>query len=209
MNEKRTKNKIIIDVYTAKIPDNVTFSSVFPPLREEELKSTLNKKVKTEKYCAWKLLEYGLKQSFGLNITDLKFSKTRSGKWVCDKCYFSISHSKNLIAVALSTFPVGIDCQLVRPANEKAIARFLTKSEKKILESLTDSIKNEYLISAWSKKESAYKCSAKNKFIPSKIDTSKLEIVEKTIVLDNDKYLLNVSKKRAKEIRYFEHVNFE
>ena len=198
--------KTVSDVYIAFMPKNVNLTTVFPKDREKEILSTESEKVKREKYCAWKLLEYALMRTFGYKITDLNFSKTADGKWLCDKCYFSISHSKDLVTVAVSKNPIGVDLQLIKKPKYGAIEHVLTNSEKKALNSLTDEQKNEYLIFVWSKKESAFKCAINGKFLPSKIDTNKFNFAQKTLTINGDNYVLNTCTEFKENIRYFDNV---
>ena len=50
--------------------------------------------------------------------------------------YFSLSHCKEAIAVAISDLPVGIDVESIRPAKEELIARVMSEEEKRKVESV-------------------------------------------------------------------------
>ena len=77
MVEKENTNNLIADVYTYAIPNSYAFSTLYPPIRQSEIESTTNEKVKAEKYFAWKLLEYALNDAFGYNVKDLTFTKSK------------------------------------------------------------------------------------------------------------------------------------
>ncbi len=201
-------NLPIADVYTAIIPESVEYLEVYPSLRQEEISSITNEKVKKEKYCAWKLLEYALMRTFGYKLSDLEFTKTEDGKWLSNKCYFSISHSNNLVAVAVSKKPIGVDCEIIREPKTGAIERVLSRAEKKALKSIEPTKKTEYLLSVWSKKESAFKRMVKGKFLPSKINTFKYDFAQKTVEVNGDLYTLNICSEFNKNIRYFERIDF-
>ena len=65
----------IADVYVAAIPDVTALTELYPPERQAELDAVTNDRVKTEKWCVWKLLEYALERSFGYKMKDMTFSK--------------------------------------------------------------------------------------------------------------------------------------
>ncbi len=201
-------NLPIADVYTAVIPDR-DIGELTTKLRQDEILSVKNDKVKRQKYYAWKLLEYALMRTFGYKISDLNFTKTESGKWCTDKCYFSISHSRDLVAVAVSKKPIGVDCELIAEPKPNAIERVLRRAEKKQLKRVGENQKTEYLITAWSKKESAFKYIGEGKFLPSKIDTTKFSYAQKIVALGNDNYTLNTCTNYNKNVRYFEMINLE
>ena len=55
----------ILDVYVAHIPETCDFKGVLPLARREEIESCASLSVRRQKYAVWKLLEYGLQQTFG------------------------------------------------------------------------------------------------------------------------------------------------
>lgn len=182
-----------VRVYTATIPEKCNITDVLPEERNAEIKSTNNKKVKAEKFYAWKLLEYAVFDAFGFLIDKLNFTKTVSGKWVCDKFYFSISHSNNLVAVSLSKTPVGIDVDKFEKP-KKDITRIFSASERIEFDKLIDEQKWQYLITSWVMKESVYKMKGEGAFLPSKIDTSNVNTVIEKMNLNNETYIFFDSK---------------
>ena len=95
-------------------------------LRNEEIKSTTNAKLKLQKYYAWKVLEYAIKNDFNLNPLDVDFTKNANGKWKCSNFHFSISHSENAVCVSISTKQTGVDVQVKQKS-------FINGFEKSIL----------------------------------------------------------------------------
>ena len=81
-------------------------------IRDEEILSCNNQTVKKQKFFVWKLLLKGLELS-GINADEIEFFKEPSGKWTADKIHFSLSHSKNALAVAISSSPVGVDIEKI------------------------------------------------------------------------------------------------
>lgn len=197
----------IADVYTATIPENDVFSDLYPQKRNDEIQAVSNNLVKREKYYAWKLLEYALNRTFGYKIEKLDFTKTEKGKWCCDKCFFSISHSNSAVAVAVSKKPIGVDIEIIRPHKSEVITKVFTENELKEYSESED--KNRFLITAWSKKESIFKKESETNFFPKKIETSMTETAVKYVILNGEEYVLTTSTPWEKTIRYFENIPLE
>lgn len=66
-----------------------------------------------ESLFAWWILQYLAKE--WLNISDLHVTFNENGKPIFEQFYASISHSKGVVAVAISTKEVGIDIEKVVP----------------------------------------------------------------------------------------------
>lgn len=56
------------------------------------------------------LLERMIKRIYGKDRFEIKYNK--NGKPLCDFCFFSISHSGDFAAVAVSDEPIGVDIQI-------------------------------------------------------------------------------------------------
>ena len=56
------------------------------------------------------LLERMIKRLYGKERFEIKYN--RNGKPLCDFCFFSISHSGDFAAVAVSDDPIGVDIQI-------------------------------------------------------------------------------------------------
>ncbi len=182
----------IVDVYTAIIPKEVEFSKVYPEERQQEIDSCSNERVKKEKLVAWKLLEYALKDKYSINICDVNFQKDVSGKWSCDRCSFSISHSNDLVVVAVSDNAVGVDVERVKAVNEKAIIKVLNPNELILLNETKKDDRIAFLITKWVQKECIFKAETQQKFCPSKIDTTKYSVKIKSLSIGEDDYVLGV-----------------
>ena len=74
--------------------------------------------------------------------------------YLTDGRYLSITHTKNMAAIAISIFPVGIDLEHYQEKIKKIAARFLHQEESKDY-SRTDNI--EFLTQIWTAKEAIYK----------------------------------------------------
>ena len=74
--------------------------------------------------------------------------------FLTDGRYLSITHTKNMAAIAISVFPVGIDLEHYQEKIKKIATRFLHKEESKD-HFKTDNI--EFLTQIWTAKEAIYK----------------------------------------------------
>ena len=202
---EKIKSIPLLELFYAKIPENCEISTVYPLERNNEILKCSNQKVINEKYWVWKLLEYALKKTFNKKIEDIEFRKLKNGKWITDFCEFSLSHSRGIVAVALSRKSVGVDVQEVSEVNERAILRVLNK--KQVLEYEDSVNKTEYLIKKWTEKESAYKFLNAPKFRPSKINTEEFSFNTINLELDDKLYLLTICSPDLSKLKVNEWVN--
>lgn len=156
---------------------SVPFPSTVPEERAKELSSIGNATVKREKEAVWGLLLAAI-GSLGMNPDDVTFGQTENGKWVCDKFFFSLSHSHGAVAVAISDNPCGIDVEkrseFMRKCADKT---FCDKLQRKI--AATDS-SFETLIKTWTAKETEYKRIGSGGYYPAGIliDETKIRHIE-------------------------------
>ena len=187
----------VLAVFTAPIPNTVCVAGVYPPLRNDDIASCTSAKVRTEKYCAWKLLEYALLQAFGKDMREVSFTKSPDGKWNCDFCYFSLSHSENMVAVAVADCPVGVDIEKI--GNLKNQSRVAEKilSETELAEykriALCDDSAKEFLLDVWTKKESLFKLDGKGGFIPHCVSAFTDGVFTRKINAEDGVYFLSVA----------------
>lgn len=127
------------------LPEKFFTFDGFCAKRTAYVKSITNKVRFRQSYAVWALLLYTLKE---LNVdTSLGF-KEDNGKWslVAEKPYFSLTHSKNLVAVAISfEEPIGVD---VEEISNKMNA---VKSRLNVLES--DNLSARELTKIWTRRE--------------------------------------------------------
>ena len=186
----------MVHVYIAKFPFPVDSEKVVPRARETEIESCSNLKVRQQKYYVWKLLENALMRSFGLKIGKMNIAKQDSGKWVCDECCFSLSHSEDYVAVAVSRKPVGVD---IERCDESRFTDAL--SEKAASSREREELRRggqEKLAALWTRKEAIFKQSGGNLFQPKDIETSQYSTVTKTVRGESGKYFVTVASEDAR-----------
>ncbi len=72
--------------------------------------------------------------------------------------FYNISHSGNYLAIVVSREEVGVDVEERKPLKVDISGRLLSEAELIEYQTLSEEQKNDYLISAWTKKESIGKC---------------------------------------------------
>ena len=183
-----------VHVYIARIPFPVEDADIFPATRKEEIESCSNPDVRRDKFFVWKLLERALMRSLGLDLKELDVSRTESGKWECSACCFSLSHSGNLVAVALSEKPIGVDIEKMDEARfTDALAEKITTAREREMLGSAEGGRGAALNALWTKKEAVFKLLGKKAFQPWKIETSEYATVTKAIRSENEGYVITVA----------------
>ena len=206
--EKSTKKSLYnttVDVYVASISDD-KIGSVSPPLRDREIRECKNKNVKRQKYYVWKLLEYAIQNSLGLTMEELEFDKTPSGKWVTNACEISLSHCDDVVAVALSLLPVGIDVERIRPVRSSLAKKTLCESEYEQFCALDKNEQPSFFIKKWTQKESLFKQSYFDNFVPRNILADEDKVFSNKTIIDGKEYYLSVATSTPEKVRVFSDV---
>jgi phosphopantetheine--protein transferase-like protein len=200
------KSKDFLRVYVAPVPSFIKIEPVYPALRDNEICACSNQTVKSEKYCVWKLLEYAIKSALNKDITQFSFTKNASGKWECKDFEFSLSHSKGVVAVAISNKKVGVDIEQYREMAEGIENKILTDEEKREFVAIADSARNDYLLKKWTQKESIFKCH-QGASQPLRINTLRFEVVSKTLHVQEAAYCLSVASSCTARLRLYEGID--
>ena len=202
MNVRDMKSaKSYLDIYIAKIA-GVPDGFVLPRARLDELDLISNESVKREKRFAFLLLGYAIEKSLGIKMVDVEFSRLASGKWICPVCEFSISHASGYCAVAVSQDRVGVDIEKIALPRSSAFAkRALTGEEFSEYSKLSAEAALRFLVLKWCEKESAFKASGGDIFVPS--DTNTANSHSRIIKLSGEEYALAVCSEDISDMRIF------
>ena len=148
----------------------ITHINAFSQEKQDEFFSFLDKEKKAEYLSSSNenrkraiLLSQGfakekIAEEFSLDRKDVVFSVTASGKPYCKshrEIYFSLSHSGNFLALAISDRDVGIDVEKIREAKESLVNRVCCDNEKKAVFSNSDPDKK--FTEIWTRKEAYLK----------------------------------------------------
>ncbi|MBR5797467.1 MAG: lecithin retinol acyltransferase family protein [Clostridia bacterium] len=194
----------VVDVYVARIPDDVSIKPLSCTEREREIGSVNNPKAKIEKYCVWRLLEYALERSFGLHAQKLTFEKTPEGKWTTEKCFFSLSHCDGAVAVAVSRAAVGVDIETMRPLSRDRFAdKILSEGEYTLYEQTLPEEQEGFLLERWTAKESLFKKEGEAAFIARDYDTTQGKSRTQHVTSAGQSYVLSVATDTPEVIRTY------
>lgn len=81
--------------------------------------------------CAHMLAINGISEHTGMSIDEIILAEDENGKPFCKNAevFFSISHAEDMVVCAISSKPVGIDVEKIRPLKLSAARRVCTESE--------------------------------------------------------------------------------
>lgn len=135
------------DISNCVLDDNLILT--LPHERKVYVSSINDKCRKKQSLFVWKLFEKALELN---QIKIDKFNLLDSGEWVClnSKIKFSLSHSKNIVAVSISDFNVGIDV-------EECSRKLLKVKNKFLLSDNNEELSLDLLAKLWTEKECKYK----------------------------------------------------
>ena len=133
---------------------------------EQRREEALRYKHVSGQYCclrSWEMLRHRLIDNMQLSQSE---ADERMQEWQYNEHgkphlkngpYFSISHCKEAIAVAISDKPIGIDVESIRPAKEELIARVMSEGERRELSELNGEQKDRMFTRLWTRKEAIVK----------------------------------------------------
>lgn len=162
----------MIALYVADTCEKCDISGIYPGERREYIAKVTNPQLKIQRISSWKLLGRAVRESFGFSLRELNFSLDESGKWTCDKLYFSLAHTDGKVAVAVSDKPVGVDIESFSAFEKRRIKPL----SDKILCGGETAINNAELLKLWTQKESIFKCVGEGAFLPNKIHTAEYPV---------------------------------
>ena len=198
---KRWNSRPILDVYLAAVTEEAD-CAVSHPVRAAELEKTNDPSLRAQRAQVWRLLEYAIRRSFGLEPEDAKLKRDKYGKWSGKGIYISLSHTPEAVAAAVSNGPVGLDIESPRECRrlEAMTARILTPAEAEGFPA-GDA---EAFLELWTRKESLFKCRGGKRFVPSATDTMGQDI--RTLRLDSpSELILSVCGDKLAAARFFEY----
>lgn len=113
--------------------------------------------------------------------------------------HFSLSHTKEHIALALNDSPIGIDVECLRRYNEDLVRRFFNAREADFLSSAAEKYRDELFTRIWTMKEAYVKFTGEGiadnfktfsvipKSLSAEFDSDKIEFDSTKIELDSSK----------------------
>ena len=99
------------------------------------------------------LLAGMVKERYGK--TDYTVTYNENGKPLLDFCFFSISHSSELVACAVGEEPVGIDVEKIKPVKQRKTYPLFSETESRYVNESEDS--SLAFLTLWTRKEACVK----------------------------------------------------
>ena len=193
---EENKSRLAVDVYVAALPEGDVCYPVLPEERETELRGVSSDLVRREKYHAWRLLEYALRESLGLSMEEARPYRSPSGKWLSARAEFSISHSGGIIAVAVSREHIGLDVERCgRELPRGFAARMLTERELASLDGGSDGVTE-----VWCRKEAIFKMRGESRFIPREVESTDVPLYTERLSLPEGEYILALAAPSAASV---------
>lgn len=189
-----------IFIYIATIEEFKDYD-ILPSFAIKEIAKTTNEKVINQKRAVWGLLNKAVKEKFGFIDDFSHIEKNKNGKPISNKYFLSISHSKDIVAVAIANENIGIDIEKIDSTKN------INKIKKYILSEDEEILNIEDLFKIWTKKEALFKFEGGEKFIPKNIKIS--NIASKNFIFTNadDKYCLSVISNNLNNIEVNSLIN--
>lgn len=208
-------------VFVMRIPEKTEITTVFPPERDAQIRNTVHEKQRIQRYLAWKTLEAAVRFLKKRELSAFHPEKRSDGKWTADDLFFSISHTEDAVAAAVSDGPVGVDLENRSARHEhspelpvKLGKRIRTAAEMKAdsveaAEKKAEGVDEEAELrfyARWTRKESLFKAGEQTSFSPEKLETTgnpeKMQL--HTIRFGTEtEFLLSVAGDRKAEVRYY------
>ncbi|MCR5503377.1 MAG: 4'-phosphopantetheinyl transferase superfamily protein [Lachnospiraceae bacterium] len=158
--------KLPPDLREESLPD---LRRLLSPDRIEKTGKLRGKKDRLRSYFAELLLLYGLCSEGILKNTPLVFGYSSFKKPYLPEypgVFFNLSHSGDYVALALSSFEVGIDIEHMREHTDRIAQRFYSPEENEYLSSLPEKERKREFIRLWTMKESYLKALGEGLGIP-------------------------------------------
>ena len=136
----------------------------------------------------------------------MTFHKNSHGKWETDGCCFSLTHSGDVVAVAVSKQTVGVDIEPLSNKKTATMLKVLTPREKEEYFQLPEDERDRFLVEKWTRKESVFKTQDLSRFRPETIDVASFSCDGRILSIDGNGYVLSVSAKDLSSVRYYYNV---
>lgn len=173
-----------------KFKDN----TILPSYTKNELMTITDEKVKSEKRAGYGLMLFVLKKYFGI-VEDFKKLEKINGKPISPDYNFSNSHSNGLVALAISTTPVGMDLEILKDRKFDTLTRHIMHKNEHF--KLNDSTS---ILKLWTKKEACFKLAGDSVFRPENIDTTAFSTTTKQFSTKDSAFILSVASHYHKSV---------
>ena len=217
---------VFMKLYIYKI-DKEYIKTKYPQIREllsdwrkEKLDKLKMEDARVTSAAAGLLVQYALKDSFGIEKRDLDIKFNEMGKPYFNACFFNITHSGDYAVVLTDDKECGVDIETKSDKNLAITRRILSDSERCYVESFKEEEKQLAFRKVWTMKEAYLKCIGTGISIPLKsfsvmpeecvVRTNEGEdIYLKTFSKEPEKYIIGIASKKDNfklDIDYIESI---
>ena len=182
-------------IYVASVNRFKNFNNV-PEFVKRELDKIKNDNLKDQKRSTYGLLDYAYYKENGYKADLNEIIKDERGKPKHKKFYVSFSHTKDLVAIAISDVNVGIDIEEIKPI------KIFCEPKKKLLANGETVNDFEEATLLWTKKEAAFKFDDSiDCFTPSKIDVQNYSSRSYKIINEGKEFYLSVVARNTNKVK--------
>lgn len=193
MTERVFFGECAVDIFVARIAD-LPDEPIADEKREEYIARATDPDTRRERRAAWQLLDAALKSSRGKDLSEIEIIREECGRWTSPSVCFSLSHTRETVAVAVADLPVGIDIEEIKERDITALSRrALTEREREELDAIPPEDRLTRFYEIWCKKEAYFKTLGSAAFVPNKTDSTEAGAISRVIELDGKRLVLAVA----------------
>ena len=197
MTERVYFGECAVDVFVMDIAD-VQDVPITDAKRVEYIEKATDSRTRGERRAAWQLLAIALKSSRGIDLSEIEIIREECGRWVSKNLCFSLSHTRDVVAVAIADKPVGIDVEKISERDITVLSRrALTDAEREELERLSPEDRLTRFYETWCKKESFFKTLGEDVFLPNRIESAKTGAQSRIIEIGGKRFAVAVAVKNS------------
>ena len=168
---------------------------MLPLVSEQRREQALKYKHTFGQFCclkSWLMLFDDVEMS---RYRDLEWKYNEHGKpYMANGPYFSISHCKEGIAVAIDDAPIGIDIEAIRHANEDLIERTMNEEEKRLIANSQQPIADREFTRLWTQKEAIVKAEGTGIYSFEQLQKTLVESLKlKVESVEKEKYIYSIA----------------
>ena len=168
---------------------------MLPLVSEQRREQALKYKHTFGQFCclkSWLMLFDFVEMS---RYRDLEWKYNEHGKpYLANGPYFSISHCKEGIAVAINDAPIGVDIEAIRHANEDLIERTMNEEEKRLIANSQQPIADRIFTRLWTQKEAIVKAEGTGIMSFEQLQKTLVESLKfKVESVEKEKYIYSIA----------------
>lgn len=188
-------------IYIGKVDDFLN-NNILPTFALKEILNNKNQDIINQKKAVYGLLAKAVNDIYGFKDDFRHISKTQNGKPISSRYFFSLSHTKEIVSVAIFNENIGLDIEKIDNTKKiKNINNLIIHEDEKINQNI------EEITKIWVKKEAIFKMLGDKKFIPNQINSNNYIVQENSFNYNNEKYCLAVASENLHNIKIINLLN--